>query len=144
MQTIKERAKAAVKAWEDAGHADATETLAAVELLREIANAPEPEPVGYLFQFNNGNSKFVDGKAEADWISHHLEEAETCTELYPAPQPLSVPDAWRSAIAKEFPLYDEDGLDEDKHCCEWVVLQERKRLRKILDSAIATEKGGEA
>lgn len=48
MQTIKERAKAAVRAWEDAGHADATETLAAVELLSEIANAPEAEPVAWM------------------------------------------------------------------------------------------------
>ena len=52
----------------------------------------------------------------------------------PTPAP-SVPDGWRSAIAKEFPLYDEDGLDEDKHCCEWVMLQERKRLHKMLAAA---------
>jgi hypothetical protein len=48
-------------------------------------------------------------------------------------------DGWRSAIAKEFPLYDEDGLDEDKHCCEWVMLQERKRLHKILASPTPAE-----
>ena len=51
-----------------------------------------------------------------------------------APPAPSVPDGWRSAIAKEFPLFDEDGLDEDKHCCEWVMLQERKRLHKMIAS----------
>jgi hypothetical protein len=61
------------------------------------------------------------------------------TKLYTAPPAPSVPDGWRSAIAKEFPLYDEDGLDEDKHCCEWVMLQERKRLHKILASPTPAE-----
>lgn len=44
MQTIKERAKALVIAWEAAGCADATETQAMKDFLTELANAPEQEP----------------------------------------------------------------------------------------------------
>jgi len=100
MQTIKERAKAAVRAWEDAGHADATETLAAVELLREIANAPEAEPVLVV-------------KVEPDYWhrGHYCEGSKPYinprkvwklpvgTKLYTAPPAPSVQDGLREAVS---------------------------------------------
>ncbi len=88
-------------------------------LLQELVDAPAPEPFGYF-------------KSEPFGWTDCAETDDGAIALYTAPPAPSVPDGWRSAIAKEFPLYDEDGLDEDKHCCEWVMLQERKRLHKML------------
>jgi hypothetical protein len=31
-------------------------------------------------------------------------------------------------LLREFPLFDEQGLDPFEHCCEWTLLEERKRL----------------
>jgi hypothetical protein len=31
-------------------------------------------------------------------------------------------------LLREFPLFDEQGLDPFKHCCEWTLLEERTRL----------------
>lgn len=31
-----------------------------------------------------------------------------------------------------FPLLDEVGLDEEIHCCEWILQQERKRLHAAM------------
>lgn len=111
MQTIKERAKAAVKAWEDAGHADATETLAAVELLREIANAPEPEPVA--FQVRNGwasvaiYQRQIDAEnyAKDQQKRHDLSGSLTSfrvVPLYTVPPAQSVPDGWRGLTDVEW------------------------------------------
>jgi len=35
-------------------------------------------------------------------------------------------------LRSEFPLFDDDGLCEHEHHCEFTLLQERKRLHKIL------------
>lgn len=40
-------------------------------------------------------------------------------------------------LQSAFPLFDETGLSETEHHCEWSVLQERKRLHAILNSATA-------
>ena len=101
---------------------------------QQAIEAPEPEPVAYATGYYAGclSIATVDGRV-----------LPAGTALYLAPPAPSVPDGWRSSIAKEFPLYDEDGIDEDKHCCEWVMLQDRKRLHKILATAAAmSEKGG--
>lgn len=38
-------------------------------------------------------------------------------------------------IKHEFPLFDDEGLDQHEHCCEWALQQDRKRLHKILQRA---------
>ncbi len=56
-------------------------------------------------------------------------------EVYTHPQPAqqgSVPKEWRLRILSEFPLLDDDGLDQEKHHCEWSIQQDRKRLRSML------------
>ena len=35
-------------------------------------------------------------------------------------------------ILEAFPLLDEEGLDQEKHHCEWVLQQDRKRLHAML------------
>ena len=39
-----------------------------------------------------------------------------------------------------FPLFDEEGLDEDEHCCEWSLQQDRKRLHAMLKAAPGGER----
>lgn len=36
------------------------------------------------------------------------------------------------ALRAEFPLLDDEGLDQEKHHCEWAMQQDRKRLHKLL------------
>jgi hypothetical protein len=40
-------------------------------------------------------------------------------------------------ILEEFPLLDDEGLDEEVHHCEWVLHHERKRLHAMLSKVIA-------
>lgn len=42
-------------------------------------------------------------------------------------------DSFVSTVKKAFPLFDETGLNEVEHHCEWHILQERKRLHRLLD-----------
>lgn len=46
--------------------------------------------------------------------------------------------AVREAVQKllaEFPLFDDNGLDEEDHCCEWSLQQDRKRLHSMIAAA---------
>lgn len=36
------------------------------------------------------------------------------------------------AVVRDFPLFDENGLDPEEHCCEWSLNQDRKRLHDWL------------
>lgn len=45
-------------------------------------------------------------------------------------------------LQSAFPLFDEAGLSETEHHCEWSVLQERKRLHAILNPAPAAPIAG--
>ena len=46
-----------------------------------------------------------------------------------------------SQLREAFPLFDEAGLSETEHHCEWSILQERKRLHAVLDALSASGKG---
>ena len=35
-------------------------------------------------------------------------------------------------LLQDFPLFDEDGLDQVEHCCEWCLNEDRKRLHRLL------------
>lgn len=35
-------------------------------------------------------------------------------------------------LMREFPLFDESGLDPVEHCCEWSLNEDRKRLHRLL------------
>ena len=35
-------------------------------------------------------------------------------------------------LMREFPLFDESGLDQVEHCCEWSLNEDRKRLHRLL------------
>jgi hypothetical protein len=41
-------------------------------------------------------------------------------------------EALSGKILGAFPLFDDDGLDEEKHHCEWTLQQDRKRLHAML------------
>lgn len=46
--------------------------------------------------------------------------------------------AWMDLLRSEFPLFNDDGLCEREHHCEFTLLQERKRLHKILSETPPT------
>jgi len=63
-------------------------------------------------------------------------------ELIPAlrqllEQPAQEPVAWVKQILDAFPLFDDDGLDEEEHHCEWALQQDRKRLHAMLTTPLA-------
>lgn len=35
-------------------------------------------------------------------------------------------------LIRQFPLFDENGLDSEAHCCEWSLNEDRKRLHHLL------------
>ena len=47
------------------------------------------------------------------------------------PQPAEVGELV-GALRVEFPLFDDEGLDQEKHHCEWAMQQDRKRLHAAL------------
>ena len=95
------------------------------EAIAELLAQPEQEPnqdiandIDYLITaFENG--------ADADdyWrpISDLRDDLVTLKGQVPVRQ-----------ILEAFPLLDEEGLDEEKHHCEWTLQQDRKRLHAML------------
>lgn len=55
-----------------------------------------------------------------------------CGEVEAKTQPAQEPVLNVEKIINEFPLLDDEGLDEDKHHCEWAIQQDRKRLHAII------------
>jgi hypothetical protein len=53
-------------------------------------------------------------------------------QLLEQPEPVQEPVAWVKQILDAFPLFDDDGLDEEEHHCEWALQQDRKRLHAML------------
>ena len=49
------------------------------------------------------------------------------------------PDEWREKLIAEFPLFNDEGLCQEKHHCEWALQQDRKRLHALLQSADHSE-----
>jgi hypothetical protein len=61
------------------------------------------------------------------------QESHTITALRQLlEQPVQEPVAWVKQILDAFPLFDDDGLDEEEHHCEWALQQDRKRLHAML------------
>jgi hypothetical protein len=61
-------------------------------------------------------------------VSAALAEGKALLEADPVQEPV----AWVKQILDAFPLFDDDGLDEEEHHCEWALQQDRKRLHAML------------
>lgn len=79
---------------------------------------PAQEPVAVC---KDSIVNWVNGKAIDGWLYTH-----------PAPHPAQEPVLNVEKIISEFPLLDDEGLDEDKHHCEWAIQQDRKRLHAMI------------
>lgn len=80
-----------------------------------------------------GMTKVTIDASDATRLCLLAERLLTEESLHPQPaQQGSVPEEWRLRILSEFPLLDDDGLDQEKHHCEWSIQQDRKRLHSIL------------
>lgn len=62
---------------------------------------------------------------------------EALNQALEQPAPVQEPVALK--ILAAFPLFDEKGLDEEKHHCEWVLHQDRKRLHAMLTNPPAPQ-----
>lgn len=59
---------------------------------------------------------------------------ESVDDQQPAPAPTAAQDAAGlvDALEQGFPLFNDDGLDEVEHHCEWAIQQDRKRLHALI------------
>lgn len=64
--------------------------------------------------------------------NHALAKSEGCYHCKPLVQQRNELAAQVERLRSEFPLFDDDGLCEHEHHCEFTLLQERKRLHGML------------
>ena len=122
------RVQSAVKAaTETAATAVAEKRAAMDELSRVIA---ERDRAHQRIRNNAANLQFVQ---EAFNANHPALAGEWGADLSHGAELLW---DWYRQIGKgllqDFPLFDEDGLDQVEHCCEWCLNQDRKRLHSWL------------
>lgn len=91
MNNLKQRAKAWLSKLNDLGGSTGVIEQEAYALLQELVDAPEAEPVAWLFHFNNGETSLCGNKAKAEAIIKQLGQGETAIRLYsPAEPPADV------------------------------------------------------
>lgn len=71
------------------------------------------------------------------WFKDNPHAHAIGTRFYTTPP---ATDALVEALEREFPLFDDEGLDEIKHHCEWALLQDRKRLHQLLATYRASQR----
>lgn len=122
------RVQSAVKAaTETAATAVAEKRAAMDELSRVIA---ERDSAHQRIRNNAANLQFVQ---EAFNANHPALAGEWGADL--SHGALLLWDWYRQigkGLLQDFPLFDEDGLDQVEHCCEWCLNQDRKRLHSWL------------
>ena len=122
------RVQSAVKAaTETAATAVAEKRAAMDELSRVIA---ERDSAHQRIRNNAANLQFVE---EAFNANHPALAGEWGADL--SHGALLLWDWYRQigkGLLQDFPLFDEDGLDQVEHCCEWCLNQDRKRLHSWL------------
>ena len=114
---------------------DAIAYRAAIERQEELRaeldalKAQRGEPVAWVEVKDRHEGPYeFHGVELLDSGKHHLYLAPTAT------------DALVEELEREFPLFDDEGLDEIKHHCEWALLQDRKRLHQLLATYRASQR----
>lgn len=83
-------------------------------------------------QVSTGRSKLL----SADEVEGMLSQQETVESVKKQLDDLL------AKIRTEFPIFQEEGLDEEEHHCEWTLLQERKRLHMVVFGKLPQLCGG--
>ena len=96
------------------------------ERLPVVAHVKHDSPITGHTEFMKHEAWMDDGLSEGWMTLCYADDAEAYAQ------------AQLEKIQSAFPLFDETGLSETEHHCEWSVLQERKRLHAILNPAPAT------
>lgn len=125
---LEERVRAAVKAAVDAAQMAVADKNAA---LKELAKAiAERDRAHQQIKNNATNLQFVQDEFNKN---HPALVGEWGQDLSRGAMLLW---AWwmgsSSKLIREFPLFDESGLDSVEHCCEWSLNEDRKRLHRLL------------
>lgn len=122
------RVQAAVKAAVDAAQMAVADKNAA---LRELAKAIADRDRAHQQIKNNAtNLQFVQ---DAFNKNHPALKGECGSDLSHGAMLLW--EWWMgsaSQLMREFPLFEEAGLDPVSHCCEWSLNEDRKRLHRLL------------
>ena len=108
-----------------------------------LAAAPEieQEPVawsGWGCQYPRGMPRLYGDRHIAE-LNCDAENGDKVLHFTATSQPALDVEGLMKMLAEAFPLWDEDGINEDEHHCEWNILQDRKRLHSVL---AAYRKGG--
>ena len=122
------RVQSAVKAATETAAAAVAEKRAAMDELSKVI--AERDRAHQRIRNNAANLQFVQ---EAFNANHPALAGEWGADLSHGAKLLW---DWYRQIGKgllqDFPLFDEDGLDQVEHCCEWCLNQDRKRLHSWL------------
>lgn len=94
------------------------------------------EAVAMRQRFSQIEDEIMAGKHTAASVFTQMRTAALYT--HPADQ---VAEGVVAQLREAFPLFDETGLSETEHHCEWNILRERKRLHAVLDALSASGKG---
>ena len=130
--------------------ADAENTIRQLEKERdkykaELRKAREQEPVAWMHD-NEGRVDVCHDSVKKLWIkvrqkqnTQFMREIVPCKVehyniplyAYPKPAAPAVPEELIKLLLAEFPLFEDEGLCEEEHHCEWSMQQDRKRLHRI-------------
>lgn len=122
------RVQSAVKAATETAAAAVAEKRAAMDELSKVI--AERDRAHQRIRNNAANLQFVQ---EAFNANHPALAGEWGADL--SHGALLLWDWYRQigkGLLQDFPLFDEDGLDQVEHCCEWCLNQDRKRLHSWL------------
>lgn len=122
------RVQSAVKAATETAAAAVAEKRAAMDELSKVI--AERDSAHQRIRNNAANLQFVQ---EAFNANHPALAGEWGADL--SHGALLLWDWYRQigkGLLQDFPLFDEDGLDQVEHCCEWCLNQDRKRLHSWL------------
>lgn len=122
------RVPAAVKAATETAMMAVAEKRAAMDELAKVI--AERDRAHRQIRNNATNLQFVQ---EAFNANHPALADELGTDLSHGAKLLW---AWvasdKEDLMRQFPLFDENGLDSEAHCCEWSLNEDRKRLHHLL------------
>lgn len=110
--------------------------MAELDRLRAQLPSQGGEAVAMRQRFSQIEDEIMAGKHTAASVFTQMRTAALYT--HPADQ---VAEGVVAQLREAFPLFDETGLSETEHHCEWNILRERKRLHAVLDALSASGKG---
>lgn len=114
----------------------------AAAMARELLANREAQPAAYMYKDNiHADARFSLYKRFGNWSQEDINKYEiTEIPLYTVPP---APEVIDEAIDRIVAPLSPEGLDEEKHHCEWHLYHDRERIRKELREYFSVQSTGE-